>query len=214
MSPGMVLGKLLCYREWPSRWWGQCGRFESQKGLCVCVVVEEEVGLLSPGEAKGRGHRTDHVLTLESGLGEKVVEVWNRGWKWTSLFLQACLDYCIDSRLKGPLTEARRPVRRLLNKSKGGRHDEMDWNGYSQDKMPDPGWTLAPLGRRCPGPFVPSLVSRCWDSAMTLYSTSHHMDSLNFLRDFKSKDHTALGKSLKLLRLLSAHFRMMWIICS
>ena len=202
MSPGMVWGKR------PSSWWGQCGRFElQQEGLCVCVVG---VGLLSPVEAKGRGHRTDHVLTLEFGLRGKVVEVWNRGWKWTSLLLQACLDYCIESRRKGPVTEAGRPVRRLLNKSKGGRHDEMDWNVYFQDKMPDPGWTLAPLGRRCPGPLVPSLVSRCRDSAVTLYSASHHMDCLNFLRGFKSKDHTALGKSLNLLGLLSAQFRMMW----
>ena len=176
----------------------------------MCVVG---VGLVSPVEAKGqswRGHRTDHVLTLEFGLRlrGKVVEVWSRGWKWTSLFLQACLDYCIESRLKGPVTEAGRPVRRLLNKSKGGRHDEMDQNVYSQDKMHDPGWTLAPLGRRCPDPLVPSLVSRCWDSAVTLYSTSHYMDCLNFLRDFKSRDHTALGNSLKPLGLLSAHFRM------
>lgn len=35
--------------------------------------------LLSPVEAKGRGHRTDHVLTLEFGLRGKVVEVWSRG---------------------------------------------------------------------------------------------------------------------------------------
>lgn len=207
MGPGMIQG------IWPSRWWGQCGRFESQQeGLCVCGGVGGR--LLSPVEAKGRGHRTDHVLTLEFGLRGKVVEVWSRGWKWTSLLLQACLDYCIESRLKGPVTEAGRPVRRLLNKSKGGRHDEMDWNVYSQDKMPDPGWTLAPLGRWCPGPLVPSLVSRCRDSAVTLYWTSHHMDCLNFLRDFKSKDHTALSKSLKLPRLLSAHFRMMWIASS
>ena len=36
--------------------------------MCVCVVG---VGLVSPVEAKGqswRGHRTDHVLTLEFGL--------------------------------------------------------------------------------------------------------------------------------------------------
>ena len=45
----------------------------------MCVVVVEEVGLLSPVEAKGRGHRTDHVLTLEFGLRGRVVEVWNRG---------------------------------------------------------------------------------------------------------------------------------------
>ena len=40
------------------------------KKACVCVCVVG-VGLVSPVEAKGqswRGHRTDHVLTLEFGL--------------------------------------------------------------------------------------------------------------------------------------------------
>ena len=85
----------------------------------------------------------------------------------------------------------------------------MDQNVHSQDQMCDPAWPSGPLGRRRPGPLVPSLVPGGWGSAVTLYTTSHHIDYLNFLRDFKSKDQTALGKSLKLLGLQSVHFRMM-----